>query len=189
MSAILEQEFDTDENERTVLRYVAIVYGPAKTQGSKRPVTNKKTGERYFIEQTDVGNWRQEMIIEMRNDRPDEPFDEAMTFTMTVYIHRPRAHYKSNGVLKADAPKFPASNKGKDQDKIQRAVGDAAQIAGWVRNDSRICDWHAKRRYTEPGESERTVVSMHSLEEEWLIEHQLREESKSDIKNLLDIGN
>lgn len=179
MSALLDTP--EDNQERIAPVYLAIIYGRPGTQGSKKQVFNKKTGRLYFIEDSESGkSWRQELITELLNDRPDEPLDEAVCVKMLVYVPRPKAHYKSNGMLKPTAPKFPTSKP--DMDKIMRAVGDALTIARWVKDDSRIAEWrgnpgHGPQRLflNSQDEIQRTVIAMWSLEEEWRLENKVEE--------------
>jgi len=141
--------------------YQAMVFGPAQSQGSKRIVRNKKTGKTLILDDSEKSRpWREQLVEVMLRDRPRYPIDEAVEMKLMIWTRRPQKHYKK-GVLRADAPVFAKS--GKDQDKVQRAVGDAAQIAGWVVNDSRIAHWDAWRVYVEQGEPERTVITMREL--------------------------
>lgn len=191
MSALLDTP--EDNQGRSVPIYLAIIYGRPGTQGSKKQVFNKKTKRLYFIEDSESGkSWRQELITELLNDRPDSPLDEAVCVKMLVYVPRPKAHYKSNGMLKPTAPKFPTSKP--DMDKIMRAVGDALTIARWVKDDSRIAEWrgnpgHGPQRLflNSQDEIQRTVIAMWSLEEEWRLENKAEEIKESGPKNLLDI--
>lgn len=190
MSALL----DIPEDCRSRMQiYLAIIYGRPGTQGSKKPILNKKTGQRYFIEDSDSGKaWRQELIAEMLNDRPDEPFDEAVCMKVVIHVRRPKAHFRKDGSLKPDMPRLPKS--GTDIDKVLRAIGDAAKLARWVIDDARIAEWrgdpgHGPRRIYLSDENEipRTVIAMWSLEEEWLLEHKAEKIKESGPKNLLDI--
>lgn len=145
--------------------YTALVYGPAGTQGSKRMVENKKTGNMMMIESSKRFNsWRRKMIRSMESDKPSSPVDDAAYILIKVFVHRPKQHYESNGVsLRYDAPKFPKS--GRDGDKTARAVLDASKKAGWVKDDARYADISVKRRYTmDKDDPERVEVSMCSLE-------------------------
>jgi Holliday junction resolvase RusA-like endonuclease len=143
------------------LRLTVTVLGPAATQGSKTPIRNKigqAVGSRESSKRSRP--WRQDVRGMMADARPEVffPLDEAVTMTLTVYVSRPRSHFNSKGYLKANAPPFPPS--GLDLDKIQRAVGDAAQGI-WITNDSRISRWESQRLYCYQalGEVERTVIT------------------------------
>jgi Holliday junction resolvase RusA-like endonuclease len=131
------------------------VYGPAQTQGSKTVFMNKYTKRPVLVEanEKNLRPWRTQAVSEMRACKPDVPFDQAMFAKITVYVRRPSAHFRSNGMLKPNAPKYP--KVGKDQDKIARACLDAMKIGGWVQDDSRFADILIKRRYDE---EERVVI-------------------------------
>ena len=162
--------------------YRATVFGPAGTQGSKRMGFNKKTGRNFSIEDSDGGHhtWRQDMIREMLNDRPDDPFDCAVKITMWVFVSRPKGHYNSRHELKPTAPVLPPS--GRDLDKTMRAVGDATKHAGWVKDDARIAWGEQRRFYCELGEPERTVVMM-----EWQ-GMTIGSKQKEALKKIVDNG-
>ena len=44
---------------------------------------------------------------------------------------------------------IPTSKSSYDLDKLCRALGDALEGAGVLKNDSRITTWHARKRYAE----------------------------------------
>lgn len=146
------------------LRLSVNVLGPAATQGSKTPIRNRVgaiVGSRESSKRSRP--WRQDVRALMLAAVPEDfsPLDEAVKMTLTVYVPRPKAHYRAgrlrhNAMLKPNAPPFPPS--GLDLDKIQRAVGDAAQGI-WITNDSRISRWASERFYCVLGEVERTVIT------------------------------
>jgi Holliday junction resolvase RusA-like endonuclease len=145
----------------------AIMYGPAGVQGSTcsfpHPITGKIVTINASQGEGKGRSWRQELIQEMNNDLPNAPYDEAVKMRVRIYVHRPAAHFGKNG-LKPNAPRYAKS--GRDGDKVQRSIGDAAQIARWVTNDSRIAGWDILRVYTtEELEPERVEIAMWSLEQ------------------------
>lgn len=88
--------------------------------------------------------WRDEVTRVAKLHALDEPLDEPVCVTVTFWILRP------------DRPKFkdyPATPF--DLDKLQRGVGDALQLSGLLKDDSRIVTWNAKKRFTDdaPGAS------------------------------------
>lgn len=178
--------------------FKAIIYGPPQGQGSKSSFPHPKTGNIVTIENSKEGRtWRQEVIGEMQGDQPDQPFDELVRIHLRVYVLRPKGHYKGGDVsrgLKGNAPTYP-TGAGKDLDKIERAVGDAAQIARWVVNDRRIC-WDSLPVYTtDITEPQRVEIYMWSVEQygpyflNEIINQQLEEESEwhDHDENLLAI--
>lgn len=145
--------------------YRAEVLGPPETQGSKSPPITLPNGKVVVIENNKKGrSYRQEMIREMRLDRPDRPIDDAVEMTIKIYVKRPKGHYRSGGkshLLKPSSPLIPRS--GRDNDKVARLIDDAAKIAEWITDDARVADLIVKRRFVEFDETERTVVEMQSL--------------------------
>lgn len=149
----------------------AVIYGSAGTQGSKCSFPHPITGKLITLESgKNSRDWRQSLIREMNNDQPEVPFDDAVFCQVRVYVSRPISHYVSGKFikgLKPNAPRYPKS--GRDIDKVQRAIGDAAKIANWLKNDSRIARWDSLRLYTEDFMTpERVEVMMYNMEEHGL---------------------
>lgn len=190
---IVEEEIEETVAPR-LKTYLVIVFGKPGFQGSKRLIRTRD-GRMVMIESsqkederlTGTGkSWRQELIQEMLNDRPDEPLNEAVWMKLIVYVPRPQNHYRPNGSLKSTAPRFPGTSP--DLDKVQRAVGDAAKIAKWLKDDARIAEWrgnpgHGPQRLylDDSSDVQRCVIAMGSLEQEWLLGN-----PKSKQNNLLD---
>lgn len=88
--------------------------------------------------------WRDEVIRVARSNAPDKPLDWPVRVSVTFWILRP------NKPKFKDYPATPF-----DLDKLQRAVGDALQQSGLLKDDSRIVTWNAKKRFTDdtPGAS------------------------------------
>ncbi len=185
-----------DEAESIKLEsHLAIVYGKPGFQGSKKLVKTRD-GRTVMIEASQKADealtgtgksWRQELITEMLNDRPDVPIDEAVCMKLIVYVPRPQSHFRPNGSLRPGKPRFPGGKP--DLDKVARAVGDAAVIAKWIKDDSRIAEWrgnpgHGPQRLylDDPSDIQRTIVAVWSLEQEWLLFN-----PQPKQKNLLDI--
>lgn len=128
------------------------VIGAAQPQGSKRIGRHPVTGRPIPLDANPKTRaWRQEVAGEMLQVKPSEPWDCAVTVSLTIYVKRPANHYGSGrnaGRLKDTAPPFPAS--GIDTDKIARAVGDAGNGILW-RDDSRIACWFILRQWADPG--------------------------------------
>ena len=62
----------------------------------------------------------------------------------------PKAHYRTNGQLKDDAPLVKTTAP--DLDHLQRAVGDALKDSGAILSDAQICSWVASKTFSEqPG--------------------------------------
>lgn len=66
-----------------------------------------------------------------------ELVDEPVEVTATFYLPAPKR------------PRFLLPATKPDGDKLQRALGDGLE-GTILANDSRITDWHTKKRYTDP---------------------------------------
>jgi Holliday junction resolvase RusA-like endonuclease len=135
----------------------ACVWGPAQTQGSKNGYLHPHLKRVVIVDSNDkaLKSWRQELVDAMQRTKPDKPLDTSVAVSVTVYVPRPRAHYRTNGELKPNAPRVPPA--GRDIDKIARAILDAGTIACWWTNDARVSDLHMRRRYDD-GIGERTWI-------------------------------
>lgn len=142
-------------------RYEATVYGAAESQGSKR-IGRASSGKPIILDASPrTRSWRQELSLEMQRDRPPTPLLGPVVVGITVFVPRPQSHYgtgRNAGVLKANAPEFPAA--GKDLDKVARACLDAAKSIWW-RDDRQVCQLCIVRVY---GEAERLTMVMSPAE-------------------------
>lgn len=117
------------------------VLGNAAPQGSMKSV-----GKGRLISSSKfLPAWRK-LIVEAAQAKHGydwEPMDGALGVIVEFYLPRPKTtKYKQ----------FPAGTP--DLDKLQRALGDALTIAGTIKDDARIVDWSAKKRWAigcEPG--------------------------------------
>jgi Holliday junction resolvase RusA-like endonuclease len=135
----------------------ACVWGPAQTQGSKRGFMHPHLKRVVIVDDNDraLKSWRQELVDAMQRCKPAKPLDGPVAVNILLYVPRPRAHYRTDGTLKPNAPALPAA--GRDIDKVARAIFDAGQIACWWVNDARVTDLHMRRRYDD-GIGERSWV-------------------------------
>ncbi|AWB84800.1 RusA family crossover junction endodeoxyribonuclease [Corynebacterium liangguodongii] len=65
-----------------------------------------------------------------------DPVDEPVEVHAVFYLPRPKR------------PRFPLPGTKPDSDKLARAIGDALEGIV-IANDSRITDWHTKKRYAD----------------------------------------
>ena len=78
-----------------------------------------------------------------------EPYDGPLLVDVTFWMPRPQR------------PKYALPAVKPDTDKLQRALGDAMTTSGLIRDDARICTWHARKRYSDqPG------IEIHLIEED-----------------------
>ena len=74
-----------------------------------------------------------------------EPLDGPLQVDHMFYFARPKKHYRANGELRDDAPDEYTIMP--DYDKLERAVNDALTRNGVIKDDARISDGAAKKRY------------------------------------------
>jgi Holliday junction resolvase RusA-like endonuclease len=168
MSGLFSDNWEDEQPVRLVEPPVAwlgnaCVWGPAQSQGSKsgfiHPHAKRPNGSPVVVIVDDndkaLKSWRQELVDAMVRHKPNNPLDGPVAVNILLYVPRPRAHYRTDGTLKPNAPALPAS--GRDIDKVARAIFDAGTIARWWTNDARVTDLHMRRRYDD-GIGERSWV-------------------------------
>lgn len=115
-------------------------------EGIPRPQGSKKhVGHGRMVEMSKgLPAWRKTLVSAARAAHQGPPLDGPVTVTAEFVFPRAKA-------LK-DKPAPPHITPA-DTDKLQRAVGDALEIAGVVGNDSQIDTWRAHKRRAAPGET------------------------------------
>lgn len=76
--------------------------------------------------------------------------DEAIIMDLEFYFARPRGHYKCDGTLKEDAPRYPIRTSVGDTDKLVRGVGDSLTGKAFA-DDSQVVRINASKHYSEKG--------------------------------------
>lgn len=124
--------------------YLATAYGTPAPQGSK---SVGRTGVMY--EQNKRSRpWRREMVETFVSTAPPVPYDEPVEVRATFVLPRPKR------------PRFPVPGVKPDTDKLQRNLGDALEVAGILRDDSRIVEWHVRKIYAQPDQAPRVTVEV-----------------------------
>lgn len=139
-----------------------MVLGPPVQQGDmvcygsgKRRADGKGGHRLVHANAKDLDPWRERVAAAARKwvvnspyggEKADEhqPLDVAITWS----LERPKSHWgtgRNADTLKPSAPAYPAT--GLDVDKLQRAVFDALQQSGVIRNDAQIIDPLPRKRY------------------------------------------
>jgi len=104
--------------------------------------------------------WRDSVMFELINKKPDDwDIDAAYSVSCELRFMRPKAHYGKKG-LRPSAPQYKTTKI--DLDKGIRAIGDAIEHSGLIRNDSQIIHWAASKRYCETGESPGASITLSS---------------------------
>lgn len=68
----------------------------------------------------------------------------------TYHIQRPKSHYNTKGLLRESAPTHVTSRP--DLDKYLRALLDAIQISGIIKDDSQVVALSAVKVYSDDRE-------------------------------------
>jgi len=133
------------------------VIGTPASQGSL--VGNGRYGMRYQNDKV-LKMWRCDVITELIAKKPDDwDVDAAFSVSCELRFMRPKAHYGKKG-LRPSAPKYKTTKI--DLDKGMRAIGDAIEQSGLIRNDSQIIHWTASKRYCDTGESPGASITLSS---------------------------
>lgn len=111
------------------------VDGIPAPQGSKRHVGNG----RMIESSKKLKPWRDKLIRELKANYTGQPLDEPIEVTAAFFMPKPQR------------PRFPEPAVTPDADKLARAVGDALQHAGVIKDDSRITEWRITKRYHTQG--------------------------------------
>ncbi len=115
-------------------------YGIPRPQGSKRYVGNGR-----FVEASDVKPWRlaiaRAVEAAMIASEDDSQFTEPVVVWATFFLPKPKTVKR---LLPSVAP---------DLDKLCRGLGDGLSVESpaAMADDSLIVEWHAKKRYANPG--------------------------------------
>jgi Holliday junction resolvase RusA-like endonuclease len=119
------------------MRIEFFVPGVPKPGGSKRAFFNKKTGRAIVVDDCKRNkDWRASVTLaayEAMNGRQLFPGPLAIEFRF--YMPRPKKHYRANGQLKPDAPKYHTHKP--DATKLTRSTEDALTGTLW-RDDAEI---------------------------------------------------
>lgn len=150
------------------------VFGEPIPQGSMRAFVVRKGGRPTSRAVVTADNartkpWRQAVIDAwhaalVSGDWDGMPVNGAtvpLRVTVIFLMPRPKSHYGSGrnaGQVRPSAPSAPAVMP--DVDKLGRAVLDALKAAGAYRDDALVCDLHAIKTYTGPGEAPGAVIEI-----------------------------
>lgn len=124
--------------------------GPAPTQGSMRALVNAQGRARIIHDRHDkLAHWRKlmrDLIVTLPAEQAQHlPLHGALMLGCAVAYPRPRAHYRTNGSLRATAPAHITTRP--DLDKILRAVCDALTISGAWNDDRQVVTISAYKTY------------------------------------------
>ena len=138
--------------------------------GTPVPQGSKKWVGRMIEANAQLGPWRSVVTAYTRQAmlaHKAAMLDEPLYISMTFYLRRPKAHYrtgKNSGLLKDSAPLFVQSTP--DLDKLARAVNDGITDAGLWKDDSLVVSLNAQKRYAEQPGVNIWIVKMSDIGEE-----------------------
>ena len=108
----------------------------------------------------ELKSWRHSVICELVAAKTEGwEIDCAFAVSCEFRFMRPKAHFGKKGLRKS-APQYKTTKI--DLDKGMRAIGDAIEQSGLIRNDSQIIHWAASKRYCETGESPGASITLSS---------------------------
>jgi Holliday junction resolvase RusA-like endonuclease len=83
--------------------------------------------------------------VEAARDQGWEPSDEPMELNAIFFMPRPKAHYRSNGELKPNAPLYCGTKP--DLSNIIKGTEDALEQSGVIARDQLIVALHCVKVY------------------------------------------
>lgn len=134
--------------EQSAVRFTA--FGIPQPQGSARMVPISppcrlchRREQRITSDNPKLKPWRQ-LIRKALDAENMTPIDGPVRVSLCFYLRRPKSHYRSNGELRPDAPKYPT--KRPDEDKLARAALDALTGPAFA-DDSQVVELIVLKHY------------------------------------------
>lgn len=124
-------------------------------KGQPRPrAFARKMGNRFVARVYDDGtaeNWKSQIAVAFKQAGGIEAKIEGpVSMQLSFRFPRPKSHFRSNGELKPNAPRYHVVKP--DSDNCEKAVMDALTQLGVWRDDSQVCIKTSEKIYTdEPG--------------------------------------
>jgi Holliday junction resolvase RusA-like endonuclease len=75
------------------------------------------------------------------------PWEGPLCVNLTFYFPRPKNHFRSNGELKPNAPKWHTAKP--DRDNVTKAHDDSITNLGLWRDDRQVCDGRIQKLYAD----------------------------------------
>ena len=134
-------------------RFVVFVPGVPVPQGSKTAFISKSTGRPIVVDKDmRLPQWRAKVTSWVMDAMPQQPIEYPLLGPIGIRVDfilaRPKGHFgtgKNAGMLRAGAPKHPASMP--DVDKLLRAIFDALTDAQVWRDDGQVVWVQATKHY------------------------------------------
>jgi crossover junction endodeoxyribonuclease RusA len=115
-------------------------------QGSKRYVGNGRMIESSKA----LKPWRELIIADAKQQGVPSPIDRPVGVALVFCFPRPKAHFTTNGQIKANAPKYKTTRP--DLDKCVRAVLDSLTYGGVIKDDCFVYSLSVYKRFCSQNE-------------------------------------
>lgn len=148
------------------------VHGTPAPQGSKRGFVVGKRAVIVDDNKPRLRTWRQDV-----RDAAEQAmcgnwgtiglWDGAIGVGIQFWFARPKSHYRTGRnahLLRDSAPLHPQVKP--DVDKTSRAILDALKDAGAIRDDARVTDLHAVKRYCRRGQPPGATITIREIWEQ-----------------------
>lgn len=89
--------------------------------------------------------WKSQIAQVAKEHIPFPPLAGPLSVTLEFYFPRPKAHFRSNGELKPNAPLWHSGKP--DRDNCEKALTDALKVLGMFEDDGQICDGRVSKEY------------------------------------------
>ena len=132
------------------LRIQFAVSGEPRPQPRPRAFARKLAGGGYAARVFGAGTaeaWKSLVAQAAKPWLPATPCQEALRLSLVLEFARPKAHFTTRGVLRANAPCHPMG-KG-DADNLAKAVMDAFTQLGLWRDDGQVVRLEVTKRFAD----------------------------------------
>lgn len=139
---------ENDEEQIRVLAGVACdftAYGDPKGQPRARAFAMGRGKVRMYDHGT-AEHWKGQVALAAHDYLPSAPLEGPLMVRLTFMMKRPKAHFRSNGLLKDTAPLW--HDKKPDADNAAKAVLDALTTLGMWGDDKQVAVLSILMRYT-----------------------------------------
>tara|TARA_Y100000590_G_scaffold8514_1_gene10678 strand:+ start:121 stop:594 length:474 start_codon:yes stop_codon:yes gene_type:complete len=154
----------SDENHQRVTGICLAnfrAYGDPK--GQPRPRAFSMNGKVRMYDPGTAEHWKGQVAEAAHDHLPAAPYQGPLMLALVFYFKRPKAHFRSNGLLKDNAPLWV--EKKPDLDNMAKAVMDALTAMGMWGDDKQVVVVNMLKRYTVDDERAGVEVNVASVGE------------------------
>ena len=140
------------------------VHGLPKAQARHRAVSRGKFVHIY----SPMTEWRESVKYEAARHKPI--IAQALDVKMAFYFDRPKSHFgtgRNSGKLKSSAPRY--HTKKPDVDNLAKAVLDAFQDAGLIKDDCIVVTLLISKFYTDGFLNSKQGCNISILGLDWIV--------------------